>query len=206
MAKYAGEDLTYSSFLWDTGGFQRHLKCGSVFVDTVVTHFLIQPSMNNQMEDDVSSYLVTVGEHSAAPEPISQYIYWSVLWGLQAHVLLTCISGRLSFSSRAVRCTYSTFTLWPQRLVLYVCTNNTGLLHSSFQADIGLSRQPEYLILDNKISLSFKSCQIPLQSRPPNNVDMLQWRETYHKSERPGMSLFFPLKYGSKSWVLSLWA
>lgn len=87
-----------------------------------------------------------------------------------------------------------------------VHTNYTGLLHSSFQADIGLTRQPEYLILDNKISLLFKSCQIPLESRPPNNVDMLQWKETYHKSERPGMSLFFPLKYGSKSWVLSLWA
>lgn len=84
--------------------------------------------------------------------------------------------------------------------------NKDGSLNISFQADIGLSRQPESLILDNKISLPFKPCQIPLKSRPPNNVDMLQWNETYHKSERPGMSLFFPLKYGSKSWVLSLWA
>lgn len=48
-----------------------------------------------------------------------------------------------------------------------VHTEHTGPLHGSFQAYIGLSRQPESLILDNKISLPFKSCQITLESRPP---------------------------------------
>lgn len=48
-----------------------------------------------------------------------------------------------------------------------VHTHYTGPLHSSFQAYIGLSRQPESLILVNKISLPFKSCQITLESRPP---------------------------------------
>lgn len=47
-----------------------------------------------------------------------------------------------------------------------VHTNYAGPLHSSFQAYIGLSRQPESLILDNKISLPFKPRQIPLESRP----------------------------------------
>lgn len=43
----------------------------------------------------------------------------------------------------------------------------TGLLDSSFQAYIGLMRQPESLNLHNKISLPFKSCQTPLESKPP---------------------------------------
>lgn len=48
-----------------------------------------------------------------------------------------------------------------------VHTNYSGPLHSSFQAFIGHSCQLESLIPDNKISSLFKSCQIPLESKPP---------------------------------------
>lgn len=90
-----------------------------------------------------------------------------------------------------------------------------GPLHKPIQAETALSRKPESLILDNKISLPFKSCRIPLKSNPPpppppplppNNRDMVQGKEAYHKSECPGISFFFPLKIWSKSQVLSLWA
>ncbi len=46
-----------------------------------------------------------------------------------------------------------------------VHANYTGPMHSSFQA-YRHSHEPESLILNNKISLPFKSCQIPLESRP----------------------------------------
>lgn len=53
----------------------------------------------------------------------------------------------------------------------------TGLLDSSFQAYIGLMSQPESLNLHNKISLPLKSCQFPLESKPPQPTwDTLQWK------------------------------
>lgn len=65
------------------------------------------------------------------------------------------------------RCVYLFHVYAEATRAAAVHADYTGPLHSSFQAYIGLSRQPESLIPHNKISLPFKSCQIPLESRPP---------------------------------------
>ena len=58
-------------------------------------------------------------------------------------------------------CIYSTSMLRPQGPVLYILT--ILALCTAPSEPIALSRQPESLILDNKISLPFKPCQIPLE-------------------------------------------
>lgn len=134
--------------------------------------------------------------------------YNSYLWsGMYSILSILRSNSKSLLESRLLSCPvlFSTFAsllsftlniffsqLWWGQLVLY-WTNYTTLLHSSFQTYIILSRQPESLIRDNKISLPFKSCQIPLKSRPPQptwtcyngsrltiNLSVLAWVSSFH--------------------------